>query len=189
MKPIAAGLFCELRKIGRSRKCSPDDFRRRIAQSDCTVRLNIGGGATEMGGHLNVDVRALLCVDICCDAFDLPHWIPDGRVAAIYSKDFVEHVSWLKSHELWTLFHRLLMPGGTLDILTPDLDLFLAAHARRVSWEQLMKCIYGRQTYPSNTHLALYNYPALATQLTAEGFICEHLARQSNLFHIRGIRQ
>ena len=203
----SAELMKELRRLGQIRHYSAKHepsgqagsvqvFYRRVAGSRRTIKLNIGSGAVPKEGYLNVDLRDMHCVDIVCDVFNLTNWIPDGYVSEIYSKDFIEHVSWRKAAELWKLFRRLLTAGGPgrqggkLDILTPDLGLILARYkSGGFPWPWAMQCLYGLQTYEQNFHRALYDYATLSTQLTGEGFVCKHLPNEGNLMHLVAIRQ
>ena len=176
-----------LREIGRAG--DKDGFRAELKSRKDDLRLNLGSGAKPREGYLNVDIRDLACVDLVCDVWELPKWIPNSHASELFNSDFIEHFSWRKAGELWVLFGRLLKTGGRLDILTPNLDLITDKHRWRGSWPWLMQCMYGLQTYEQNYHKALYNYPTLSTQLTAEGFICRHLPNEGNLMHLVAIRQ
>ena len=75
----------ELRDAARRR--DPETLRRLLRQRAGTLKINVGCGAEPREGYLNVDIRDLRCVDLVCDVFDLPRWVPDGAAEEIYSKD------------------------------------------------------------------------------------------------------
>jgi SAM-dependent methyltransferase len=91
-------------------------------------KLNVGCGPDILPaaeGWSNMDIVALPGVDVVHDAFTFPWPFPDGAFDHVLCRHILEHVP----HDVgagrdgFFMFleecHRILRPGGTLEILTP----------------------------------------------------------------------
>jgi SAM-dependent methyltransferase len=83
-----------------------------------TIRLNIGCGSDILPGFVNSDIVAVPGVDVVCDLDVAPWPWPDGCAEVIHAMDVFEHLD--KPLLFMTECHRILMPGGVLEIRVPD---------------------------------------------------------------------
>jgi len=81
------------------------------------VRLNLGSGQRRLPGFYNVDMVALEGVDVLADLNEPLDGFPDNSVAEIYCRHTMEHVT--RFIELLTELHRIVKPGGQLEIIVP----------------------------------------------------------------------
>lgn len=97
------------------------------------IRLDLGCGSNKKPGFIGVDIAEFPGVD--CVA-DLRQGLPyeADSVAEIHSSHFFEHLEWPERVALFNDIYRVLVVGGTAQIITPDW-----AHA----------CMYGDPTHKS----------------------------------------
>lgn len=84
------------------------------------LKLNLGAGNQKMEGFTSVDLydkEADIQADIC----DLP--FETESVDEIVCYQVIEHVPYNKSQEMFDEMYRVLKPGGTVVVETPDVDI------------------------------------------------------------------
>ena len=99
-----------------------------MAGSGGPVRLHLGCGFRMLPGWVNIDF--ILGADVLLD-LRRPIPLPDGTVDLIYSEDFLEHLDFQSGRRLLAECARLLKPGGTLRLATPDLTGLARAYLER----------------------------------------------------------
>jgi dolichol-phosphate mannosyltransferase len=85
----------------------------------------------------------------------------DDSFAAVINSEVIEHIP--DAPEVWSEMWRVLQPGGTLILGTPDYD-------RRLWW--VLEWIYGKllpDAY-AHEHITHYTHEALAARLRAAGY-------------------
>jgi predicted SAM-dependent methyltransferase len=100
---------------------------------------------------------------------------PDGSVAEIYASHVYEHLGY--QQELPTAFGeawRVLMPGGTLMIAVPDLEILagLILQTRQdvnAQWH-VQRMVMGGQVEPFDFHKVGFTFNILCGMLTHHGF-------------------
>lgn len=81
--------------------------------------LNIGAWEHRIPGYLGVDANATPAADVVQRVPPL-RW-PDGAVAHIYAGHFLEHLAPWDVEYFLRECARVLRPGGTLTLITPDM--------------------------------------------------------------------
>jgi len=129
--------------------------------------LNIGAGATDFEGCINVDVRPLSTVHLVMNILD-PWPFPDGSISKILAYDIIEHIPWRRQEELWGQISRKLKRGGAIVVRAPDMDLMYEKLIRprdrrgfKYLYQSLSFWIGGGQDYPEDTHLTFFTKDAL----------------------------
>lgn len=79
--------------------------------------LNLGCGRRRREGCLNVDRAAQVAPDLVWDLDQFPYPLPESRFIRIFAGDVVEHL--VNIPKFMREAHRLLAPGGLLEITTP----------------------------------------------------------------------
>lgn len=87
------------------------------------AKLDICGGRNpwKPGDFLNVDIVPLPQVDLVFN-IRTTFPIPDGVIAEIFSAATLEHFREKDNLHILREFHRILQPGGRLQISTPDIE-------------------------------------------------------------------
>jgi predicted SAM-dependent methyltransferase len=99
----------------------------RYVSSTDQPRLQLGSGPTTLPGWLNSD---LVSGDVYIDvARPLP--LPDASFSYVFMEHLIEHVSERAGLQLLQEVHRVLRPGGTLRVTTPDLKKIIALYEDR----------------------------------------------------------
>jgi predicted SAM-dependent methyltransferase len=137
-------------------------LRRWIAEPGDRI-LNLGGGSNCMHECFTVDIdaRADAYVDVT-----RPLPFPEWSVGAIFCEEVIEHVDLPAGRRLLAECHRILRPGGSLRLTTPDLEYFarnvLAAPADP---GEINAIFFG------HGHRHLYTQESLARSCRAAGFV------------------
>jgi predicted SAM-dependent methyltransferase len=139
-----------------------------------TRKLHIGG-QTEAEGWEVFDANPGPAVNHVGNAADL-RCFGDGTFAEIYASHVVEHFDY-KNELLATLkeWQRVMVPGGTLYVSVPDLDVLARLFLDRAGLSfqdrfMVMRMIFGGHIDKHDYHLVGLNEEFLADLLRAAGF-------------------
>jgi len=108
-------------------------------------KLHIGAGGSYLEGWLNVDLEPLKDTIAFMDAgTDYP--IPTESINLVFSEHLFEHLTLDQQVKMLSEVLRVLKPGGTVRIATPNLDAILDIRGRG---DQLVKDYlkWGAETY------------------------------------------
>jgi SAM-dependent methyltransferase len=149
--------------------------------------LEIGPGRRKLGSDwVTMDcVMRPGVVDKVHDLREVPLPFKDGAFDLVYLSHVLEHVEWTKTHEVLLEIHRILAPGGKVEIWVPDLRKLVAAYLdntliKNDGWYRYnedrdpVRWFNGRLfTYgpgEENFHRAAFDEPFLTRCLRAAGF-------------------
>jgi predicted SAM-dependent methyltransferase len=150
------------------------------------------GRKLHIGGHVRMDGWEILDanpgphVDHVADARDL-RCFDDDTFDEIYASHMVEHLDY-KDELVTTLsgWRRVMMPGGTLSISVPDLDvlasLFLDPSLSLLERFTVMRMIFGGHVDRFDYHLAGLNEEFVRGFLGAAGFVDAKRVARFELF-------
>jgi len=138
-------------------------YRRRWAASaDVPKLLNLGGGSNIIAGALTVDVDPR--ADCYVDALR-PLPFEDASIDLILLEEFIEHVSKEAGARLLRECRRVLKPGGSIRVATPDLDwLGTGIVGGTVDCDLMNSTFYG------HGHRYIYSRAEMARTLAGAGF-------------------
>lgn len=109
--------------------------------------------------------------DLVCDAAQLP--CPDKSIDFIYAGHLVEHYYPDTLGTAIAEWRRVLKPGGTLAVLTPDCGAVFRDYATgklnmEETWQQIYGRIYHYDAAPERHHIA-FDYATLLKYCLAAG--------------------
>lgn len=109
------------------------------------IRLNVGCGEFSAPGWLNIDTWAMPPVkpDVRASALAIP--LADASCVAIYAGHVMEHLTLAEVPKALAEFRRVLVPGGKLLIVGPDIERARNEKERR-------DIVEGAQRWPGDTH-------------------------------------
>jgi len=160
-------------------------------RSHPTRKLHLGAGPHYIDGWLNTDVRVLwpparfwkiVYLDVT-KRFPFP----DKSIDRVYSEHLIEHLSYHDGMAMVRECHRVLRPGGTLRIATPDVTVIMGLHTpeptglqSRVIKDSTDRCLPEIDTYRAvfviNNffrrwgHQFLYDFELLRDAMEEAGF-------------------
>lgn len=129
------------------------------------MKLDIGSQNARYHDYTTVDLFAPEA-DIKADAGELP--IPSDSVSDIWASHILEHIEPSRTQAVLREWLRVLEPGGTATIVTPDLDDACRAWLERRPAAQSM--IFGGYDGPGQTHHIGWGAVELRDELAAAGF-------------------
>lgn len=119
-------------------------------------KLNLGSGSFFKEGYLNVDHRKIEGVDLVADIGDLPY--ENGTLDEIFLSHVVEHFTEKKMLALLKYWHTLLVKGGAIVIIVPDIESMIHQFEKKeISWENLRAVVLGGQDYNSDYHFNMFS--------------------------------
>lgn len=126
------------------------------------VRLNIGGGETEMDGYTTIDRKNGK------EAFPLDY--ADGTVDEIRASHILEHFGFKEVPEVLTDWVRTLKPGGRLRLAVPDFDWIADRYLRSEQPSSLLFAYaMGGQSDADDFHKSAYDVATLRSLMERVG--------------------
>jgi predicted SAM-dependent methyltransferase len=160
-------------------------------RSESVPRLHIGAGETVLDGWLNTDVRIHRLGQVTFLDARAPFPIPSGSLAYVFSEHQFEHISEAEAARMLAECFRVLRPGGTIRLATPDSawveslrrPVLNAEQQRYVAWMSAAigrpapdvaavtaALLHGCGSEPGSGHQQLYSFESLQSLLTRAGF-------------------
>lgn len=143
------------------------------------LRLNLGCGSNKIEGCINVDIEPSNNPDV---VFDFTQAFPydSDSVDAIYMFHVIEHVKKQFHETIFCEVGRVLKPNAPFFLSFPEFlrcaDSYRTnRYGKRDFWEAT---IYGRQLYPSDTHIALMDTTRVVPLLKRLGFHSIEVAQE-----------
>jgi protein O-GlcNAc transferase len=148
------------------------------------IRLHIGGQEIKEGWKI-FDITARPEVDFVGDLRDLSAFA-EGSCAEVYASHVLEHLPPQDILMVLNGIHRILVPGGTLYLSVPDLDivswLFCNPAASKSEKFAIMQVIYGGQVDEFDLHRIGLNFDFMVDYLADVGFTSVEHVESFGLF-------
>jgi predicted SAM-dependent methyltransferase len=107
------------------------------------VRLHLGCGLVHRPDWINLDRYATGAADLLADAVLLP--FPEGSAEAVEAFQLVEHLGYVGTVYALHEWARVLAPGGTLLLETPDRDLTLRETLAEENPGEILPWLFGTE--------------------------------------------
>jgi len=109
-----------VRKLKRTQ--STGDFFQEYLATHTVRKLHVGAGKCVLAGWLNTDIKLEMSDVFFLDAIK-PFPFDENAFDYVYSEHMIEHISRPDASFMLRECRRVLKPGGTLRIATPDLQV------------------------------------------------------------------
>lgn len=149
------------------------------------MKLEFGCGETpRRPDFFGVDIRPLPNIKFVCNAWDIDQHVEDSSVDEIYSRHFLEHLTFHQAAKTLTVWHKILKPNGIITTIVPDMDFHIKqwtnkdrkALLNNISYED-RACFgfWGKQRQEDlnnfwDVHKSGYDFPLLRDKLEQLGF-------------------
>lgn len=158
--------------------------KRRMIENSDNIKLHWGSGSKRLDGWLNVDGWGGPAVDYIHDMRKrLP--IADERVMLIFTEHVFEHFHAADGLRVLKDFYRILRPGGTVRIIVPDFDVFVARAGESDSnfsgtmWATMDRATAVNDVFYNHFHRSIYNFDMLCNALCLAGFPASNILKSS----------
>ncbi|MBS0517124.1 MAG: methyltransferase domain-containing protein [Proteobacteria bacterium] len=145
--------------------------------------LNVGCGPNIREDFVNIDYLWRPGVDLCCD-ITKPIPIGDGQVGGVYTEHCLEHIPLDGTRLFLSECLRMLMPGGTIRIVVPDLEMYARAYVRTLDGQPAVlpndyfvnatgvnkPVALINEVFYGPSHRFMYDFRTLAEVLEQAGF-------------------
>lgn len=169
-----------------ARHASGKDAIEAYIASHALRKLHLGAGSAGAPGWLATDADPRAEGVVCLDAA-APFPIPDAAFDYVYSEHMIEHLSWDAGRDMLAECLRVMKPGATIRIATPDLAVLLGLYTaeRGAAAERYLRRITDRalpgigkyhaafvinNAFRAWGHQFLYDGEVLAAALREAGF-------------------
>jgi predicted SAM-dependent methyltransferase len=168
-------------------------------------KLHLGAGAGSLDGWLSTDISPLSERIVYLDACE-PFPIDDAAFDYVFSEHMIEHISWQAGARMLDECFRIMKPGATIRVATPDLAVLLALYTapRDATAERYVRWITDRalpdvgsykpafvinNAFRAWGHQFLYDAELLETALVRAGFVSVRRCAygESSDPHLRGV--
>jgi len=133
------------------------------------MKIELASGLRPHDGYLHCDVRILESTDLVCRVESLP--FAANSVESLLASHIIEHISYRNTVEVLKEWHRVLLPGGNILIITPNLGYI--AHGYVEGWMDYTEArnrLFGGQDYPFNFHYTMFDSQGMRQVLKEAGF-------------------
>jgi len=204
------GLVHDLRKLfttlGRIPKLNRESRVKKSYLNSHEIRkLQLGSGPNFIDGWLCTDIAPSSDRVVRLDVTK-PFPFDDGIFDYVFSEHLIEHISWHDGSLMLQECRRVLKPGGTIRIATPDLEVLIGLLSRNgdplneryIQWIT-NKYLHGINVYKAAFvinnafrnwgHQFLYDNEVMEIAMQKAGFtnIRRFLSGESDDEHLRGI--
>ena len=125
--------------------------------------LNLGGGSNCLDGCLTADIDPRSDCYVDCRK---PLPFKDSSIDGIFSEEMIEHISKSDGLRMLSECWRVMKPGATIRLTTPDLDWFCSSLLRRA-----IDCDEINDIFYKHKHVYLYSRQEIEVSLRACGFV------------------
>ncbi len=136
------------------------------------IRLHLGCGQVHIPGYVNADIQFFRKNDLVCDAYKLP--FADNSLEVLYACALIEHLGrdeWMDALREW---HRVLCPGGLVQISTADFQAVCDQYLETGSLDGLYGLVVGGQRDAYDWHGMVFDFDTLRAGLEGAGFAEVH---------------
>ena len=133
------------------------------------MRIELASGERPFDGYLHCDQRLLPSTDLVCQVETLP--FATDSVDSLLASHIIEHFPYASIVSVLSEWRRVLRPGGTILIITPNLGYI--AHGYTEGWMDYTEArnrLFGGQDYEGNFHYTMFDSPSISRALEETGF-------------------
>jgi len=90
------------------------------------MKIEFGCGATPTKKDFSTcDIRDLPGIDYVCPAWEISEHVASDSVSEIFSRHFLEHLTFVQAEKLVDVWYKILKPSGVCELLVPNMDFHI----------------------------------------------------------------
>jgi predicted SAM-dependent methyltransferase len=135
------------------------------------VKLNLGCWDRIIPGFINIESQDIPGVDIVADVKNLKMF-EDSTVELIYASHVIAYFDQFEIIDVFAEWKRVLRPGGTLRVSTPNLLSLISIYEMSLSVDKIKGPLYGRMFGSQGLifHRQIFDQDALTKLFVECGF-------------------
>jgi predicted SAM-dependent methyltransferase len=142
------------------------------------MKIEFGCGANPTKKDFKTcDIRDLPGIDYVCAAWDIEKLVSENSVDEVFSRHFFEHLTFAQGEKMLEVWHKILKPSGTMEMLLPDIDYHIDQWIRKKNKKEINHAIAGfwgwqreGDTELWDVHKSGYNFSMLQQLLVNKGY-------------------
>jgi predicted SAM-dependent methyltransferase len=143
------------------------------------MNIEFGCGETpSKPGYKTCDIRNLPGIDFVCAAWEIDKLVGHETVDHVYSRHFLEHLTFRQVDLMLKAWLKILKPGGKCEIIVPNMAFHIKQWQQRNSEQEFRHAqagFWGWQRGDIDSvwdiHKSGYDLESIRELLTAKGFI------------------
>jgi len=133
------------------------------------MRIELASGERPFDGYLHCDMRLLESTDLVCLVENLP--LATDSVESLLASHIIEHFPYTGILAVLAEWHRVLRPGGTILIITPNLGYITHGYVQGwMDYTEARNRLFGGQDYEGNFHYTMFDSHSMSLALKETGF-------------------
>lgn len=139
------------------------------------IKLDLGAGENPVGGvgnkeWIHCDAHDFPCIEVICDLKELP--FEDNYADEIFSSNVIEHFTYEDVPLVLKEWLRVLKPGGTITLTTPDVEHTCKEYVKGNIFAGVVGMNFlGKGGFMENTHKSLWDNSQLTYVMQQQGFV------------------
>ena len=121
------------------------------------------------------DIRNLPGIDFVCPAWEIDQYVSPSSVDEIFSRHFLEHLTFLQAEKLVVIWFSILKPGGTCELSVPNMEYHIQQWTKGKNMDHARAGFWGHQRDGEyevwDVHKSGYNQQSLTLLFTNKGFV------------------
>lgn len=140
------------------------------------MKIEFGCGADPTKeGFLTCDIRNLPGIDFVCPAWEIVNHVEPNTVDEIFSRHFLEHLTFIQAEKLVGIWYDILNPNGLCELMVPNIDYHIKQWINEKNMTHARAGLWGHQREGEyevwDVHKSGYNAKTLTELFTSKGFV------------------
>jgi len=140
------------------------------------MKIEFGCGANPTKeGFLTCDIRDLPGIDFVCPAWEIIDQVEPNSVDEIFSRHFLEHLTFVQADKLVGIWFIILKSGGVCELAVPNMEYHIAQWIKGKNMDRARAGFWGHQRGGEfevwDVHKSGYNQSTLTEIFISKGFV------------------
>ena len=140
------------------------------------MKIEFGCGATPTKTEFKTcDIRNLPGIDFVCPAWEISNHVQLNTVDEIFSRHFLEHLTFIQANKLVSIWFDILKPSGICELSVPNMDYHIQQWISGTNMNHARAGFWGWQREGEfevwDVHKSGYNEHTLTELFVSKGFV------------------